>query len=95
MIYRSDREDDYEVSDMETSHLVNVIGHHQNQLHTLQLLRNTDIILHQKLLGRQKMLHQVITVLAHELSTRNVDIAEYLPDYEENALEHHIHPHPE
>ena len=92
MIYLSDRGDKYEISDMEISHLVNVIGHHQTQLHTLQILRDTNMNLYFKLRDRQGMIHQVITVLAHELMLRKISITEYLPDFDENTLEHYIHP---
>ena len=86
MAYVSDRGDRYEISQMEISHLVNVIGHHQEQIHTLQLLRDdTESATHlTALYERQKMIEQVITVLACELAKRNVDITQYLPDYEED-----------
>ena len=86
MIYISDRGDEYEITTMEISHLVNVIGHHQTQLHTLQILHDSGYP-HPSLQKRQKMIHQVTTILAHELMQRDVDIIEYLPDFDALTLQ--------
>ena len=73
-VYVSDRGDKFEVSDMEISHLVNVIGHHQEQIRTLQQLSP-----HPKQRERMQMLEKVITLLAEELILRDVSINEYFP----------------
>ena len=75
-MYVSDRHDKFLVSDMETSHLVNVIGHHQNQQGTLEALYVNHP--HPKLRDRIRMLEKVIDVLADELINRTVDEDEYL-----------------
>lgn len=69
VFYRSDRGDVYEVSKMETSHLINVIGHHLNQIATLNALGFID---------RQLILRRVIEVLSAELATREPSMNEYL-----------------
>lgn len=74
LVYVSDRGDKFEVSDMEISHLVNVIGHHQEQIRTLQTLNP-----HPKLRERMEMLKEVITLLVEELTLREVSINEYFP----------------
>ena len=71
--YISDRSDQYEVSSMETSHLVNVIGHHVAQIKTLQTLPY-----HPQSRARMEMLQQVIHILTEELVQRKVDIVEYI-----------------
>ena len=75
-IYTSDRGDNYEVSNMETSHLVNVIGHHRTQIATLRGLYQDHP--HPALLHRVTMLENVIDVLADELIQRNVSDDEYI-----------------
>ena len=74
MIYLSDRGDKYEISDMEISHLVNVIGHHQEQIRALQ-----QLFPHPKQRERMRMLEKVIALLAEELTEREVSINEYFP----------------
>jgi hypothetical protein len=72
VVYVSDRGDRFKVASMETSHLINVIGHHVNQYETLSGLRpNTNI------LKRRQVLNQVIDVLALELEKREPSIEEY------------------
>jgi hypothetical protein len=76
VVYISDRGDPFEVASMETSHLMNVIGHHLHQIETLSKLKPCSNIL-----NRRQVLNQVIQVLSSELETREPDIEEYF-EYE-------------
>lgn len=75
-MYVSDRRDKFLVSDMETSHLVNVIGHHFNQIQTLEGVYDNHP--HPTLRDRIRMLEEVIDVLTEELIHRDVNEDEYL-----------------
>lgn len=72
VIYTSDRGDRYEVSKMETSHLINAIGHHLRQIQTLRAVPPRINVG-----DRIRVLDEVILVLHEELETRVPDITEY------------------
>ena len=74
VVYRSDRGDEYEVSEMDTSHLVNVLGHHLAQIKTLENLNRPG------LRDRVHMLQKIVQVLTHELVKRDISLKEYLPN---------------
>jgi hypothetical protein len=78
-VYQSDRGDKYDIATMETSHLVNVLGHHLAQIKTLESLygRHPHFL---KLRARTDMLQKVVQVLTHELVKRDVSLKEYLPN---------------
>ena len=75
-LYVSDRRDKFLVSDMETSHLVNVIGHHFNQIQTLEGVYDNHP--YPTLRDRIRMLEEVIDVLVEELIHREVRDDEYI-----------------
>lgn len=74
VLYVSDRGDEYDVATMDTSHLVNVLGHHLAQIKTLEDLNRPG------LRPRIHMLLKVVQVLTHELVKRDVSLKEYLPN---------------
>ena len=74
VIYKSDRGDEYEVSEMDTSHLINVLGHHLTLIATLESLNRSE------LRTRVHMLQKVVQVLTHELVKRDISLKEYLPN---------------
>ena len=79
MIYTSDRGDAYNVATMETSHLINVIGHHLQQRKTLQTLLKwlpdrKSVCIQQ----RYDLLSKLIDHLTDELAKREVVRNEYL-----------------
>ena len=76
MKYKSDRGDKYEISKMETSHLVNVLGHHITQTETLKILLQDHP--HPRLSDRITVLRKIINVLVDELTKREVGIREYI-----------------
>lgn len=72
LIYTSDRGDRYKIAAMQTSHLINVIGHHLGQRETLLSLHNA------MLNDRVRMLEDLVAVLTEELLKREVSLDEYL-----------------
>lgn len=70
-IYLSDRGDEYELSQMHSSHILNVLAHHQKQIDALELLPGS---VRTALLDKRIMsLRETIKVLAEELGTRDPD----------------------
>jgi hypothetical protein len=65
IVYTSDRGDKYEVSSMETSHLINAIGHHQHQRDVLESLDYNE-----QIQRRHRILGELIRILENELKTR-------------------------
>jgi hypothetical protein len=77
-VYQSDRGDKYDIATMETSHLVNVLGHHLAQIKTLQILNHQCP--YPQLRERINMLGQITKILTDELVKRDVSLQEYLPN---------------
>jgi hypothetical protein len=75
LIYVSDRGDRYVVSSMETSHLINVIRHHQGQCETLHKLP-----IHTNIRRRIQALDETIKLLSAELLERKVEPDEYIQE---------------
>ena len=71
--YISDRGEQFDVSQMESSHLINVIKHHQGQVEALRQLSFASNII-----DRRRALEQVIDTLAAELAKREPQPEEYL-----------------
>lgn len=76
-IYVSDRGDEFEVEDMESSHLLNAINHHRTQIDTidwiLEQTGGTDAQKNQLLHLRRISLHNTVEALVKELRLRDPD----------------------
>lgn len=71
--YRSDTNQQFHVADMQTSHLINAIGHHNRQLETLENVAQnyTGDLTYIK--QRRDDLEETIDVLTDELIERDPD----------------------
>lgn len=76
-VYVSDRGDEYQVDEMEPSHLLNAIHHHRKQINTidwiLEQTGGTDAEKNQMLHLRRISLHTTVEALVKELRTRDPD----------------------
>jgi hypothetical protein len=68
--YQADTGKEFEVSDMASSHILNVIGHHMRQVETLDFIERYASPPHH-LGSRKELLLETITILAEELQTRD------------------------
>jgi len=69
--YLSDRGDTFELGNMQSSHLLNVIHHHSNQVTTLELMMDDKRFATEQALARLNGLKETILALQAELATRD------------------------
>lgn len=76
-IYVSDRGDEFQLENMEPSHLLNAINHHKTQIETLDWIleqTGTDAEKNQMLHLRRISLHTTVEALVKELRNRDPDL---------------------
>lgn len=76
-IYVSDRGDEYQVEEMEPSHLLNAINHHRKQIDTIDWIlsqSDSDAKRNQMLHLRRISLFTTVEALVKELRTRDPDL---------------------
>lgn len=75
-IYVSDRGDEYQLDEMEPTHLLNAINHHRKQIDTIDWIleqTGTDADKNQMLHLRRISLHSTVEALIKELRKRDPD----------------------